>query len=300
MPDGTPEAPGPDLDVDLMRTFVAICETGNFTRAAERIHRTPSAVSVQVKRLEETLGRPLFARHTRSVALTPDGETLLGSVRRLLKLNDELVAQFRRTPMQGRVSFGAPNDSGILALPSMLRRFASTHPLVEVEVRLDASGTLRERCEAGEIDLVLFTASGAAVRDAEVVHSEDLVWIGLRDGLALDAHPLPLALCSAGCAWPAAALDALSRAGIPYRIAYTSDHCQGQIAAVEADLAVAPLPASVAVPPFARLDDRLPPLGRYDVFMKHRSGAGAAVKALAGHIAQSFRDTAGRGTRLFA
>ncbi len=287
------------LDLDLVRTFVTICETGNFSRAAERVGRTPSAVSLQVKRLEERLGRALFLRQPRAVVPTADGEALLGLGRRLLSLNDEVVAFFDAPPMEGRVRFGAPNDSGLFALPGMLRRFAATHPQVQVDVRLDASRLLREACMAGELDLVLYTGHAAADRDARIVHSEELAWIGLGGGLAEARRPLPLALCQSGCTWRAAALDALDRAGLFYRVAYTSEHCQGQIAAIEADLAVAPLPLSVARPPFQRLA-ALPPLGSCDVLMRLRAGAGPAAQALAGHVAASFRDLPGLGGRLFA
>ena len=288
-----------NLDLDLVRTFVTICEAGTFARAAERVGRTPSAISLQVKRLEERLGRALFLRQPRAVVLTADGEALLGLGRRLLALNDEVVAFFDAPPMEGRVRFGAPNDSGLFALPAMLRRFAATHPQVEVDVRLDASRLLVEALAEGELDLVLYAGHLPSNRAAQVVHSEDLVWIGLRGGLAEARRPLPLALCQSGCTWRAAALDALDQAGIPYRVAYTSEHCQGQIAAVEADLAVAPLPLSVARPPFQRIA-ALPPLGSYDVLMRPRDGAGPAARALAGHVADSFRDLPGLGNRLFA
>ncbi|WP_183437020.1 LysR family transcriptional regulator [Methylobacterium sp. R2-1] len=288
-----------NLDLDLVRTFVTICEAGTFARAADRIGRTPSAVSLQVKRLEERLGRALFLRQPRAVVPTADGEALLGLGRRLLALNDEVVAFFDAPPMEGRVHFGAPNDSGLFALPAMLRRFAATHPQVDVDVRLDASRLLVEAVAEGSLDLVLYTGHLPSNRAAQVVHSEDLAWVGLRGGLAEARRPLPLALCQSGCTWRAAALDALDQAGIPYRVAYTSEHCQGQIAAVEADLAVAPLPVSVARPPFQRIA-ALPPLGSYDVLMRLRDGAGPAVRALAGHVADSFRTDPVIGSRLFA
>ncbi|MGF3025613.1 LysR family transcriptional regulator [Methylobacterium aquaticum] len=287
-----------NLDLDLVRTFVTICETGNFSRAGERVGRTPSAISLQVKRLEDRLGRALFLRLPRTVVPTPDGEALLSLGRRLLSLNDEVVGFFEAPLLEGRVRFGAPTDSGLFALPAMLRRFAVTHPQVDVDVRLDASRRLQQACAEGGLDLILFTGNAASNRDVQVVHADDLAWIGLRGGLAAERRPLPLAVCDSGCAWRAMALDALDQAGIPYRIAYTSEHCLGQIAAVEADLAVAPLPVSAARLPLHRLS-ALPPLGGYDVLMRMRDGAGSAARALAGHVAASFRDMPAIGTRLF-
>lgn len=292
----------PHLEIDLARTLVAISETRNFSKAAEQVHRTPSAISLQVKRLEETVGRPLFRRGTRSVSLTSDGETLLGFARRLLKLNEEAMAHFLVPQVEGKVSLGAPHDSGIFAIPGFLKRFASTHPHVEVEVKLDSSASLRRRCAAGELDLVLFTSADGGLPPVEPVYTEALVWIGLRHGEAVHRTPLPLALANQGCAWRAMALAALDAQGIAYRAAYSSEYCQGQIAAVEADLAVAPLPLSVVTPPFVRLgeDFGLPPLGNYTVFMRRRDGAGPVVDALAEHVGASFRDLSGRGNRLFA
>nr|WP_246191455.1 LysR substrate-binding domain-containing protein [Aureimonas leprariae] len=290
------------MEIDLLRTFLAIAESGNFSRAAERVHRTPSAVSLQVKRLEEAVGRQLFRRTTRDVALTEEGETLVGYSRRLLALHDEAAARMGLPEVEGRIRFGAPNDSGIYAIPKMLGRFAGTHPHVDVEVRLDASRNLRSACDRGDLDLAIYTNSAEANGRSTRIHEEELVWIGRKHGIASERRPLPLAIAEAGCSWRDRALDGLARAGIDYRVAYTSEHCQGQIAAVEADLAVAPLPLSVARPPFVRLGSEagLPELGRYDVYMRLRENAGPAARVLAGHVAASFAAVAGLGERLFA
>ncbi|SKA25745.1 LysR family transcriptional regulator [Consotaella salsifontis] len=290
------------LDFDLLQTFVAICESGNFSKAAERVHRTPSAVSLQVKKLEEMLGRELFRREARSVTLTGDGEVLLGYARRMQKLCDETMHHFKLPPMEGRVRFGAPFDSGVVAIPELLSRFARTHPHVEVDVRLDSSTALRRRCLAGEIDLVLVSCDDGHTERMEIVHTEPLVWVGLRHGRAQGHSPLPLALADHGCSWRGRALAALDAAGVSYRISYSSEFCQGQIAAVRADLAIAPLPLSVVEPPLVCLDEStgLPPLGSYDVQLMRRVGAGPMADALALHITDCFRALRGRGARLFA
>ncbi|MEX6504892.1 LysR substrate-binding domain-containing protein [Jiella sp. M17.18] len=292
----------PNLDIDLARTFVAICETGNFSRAAERVFRTPSAVSLQVKKLEEIAGRELFRRETRSVELTGDGEHLLGYARKLLRLNDEAMAFFRKPEIEGKVAFGAPYDAGIFAIPAILKRFAATHPHVQVDVRLDSSRELRRRCAGGEIDVALLATDDHPGFLAEEVHSEALVWIGLKNGAAALRDPLPLALADQGCTWRGAALAALDAAGIGYRVAYSSENCQAQIAAVEADLAIAPLPVSVVSRTLARLDGRhgLPSLGSYRVYMMRREAAGPVADALAAHVSEHFRAASGRGTRIFA
>ena len=128
-----PAAP-PLLDTEVLRSFVAIAESGSFTRAAKQVFRTPSALSMQIKRLEETLGHPLFVREARQVRLTPEGETLLGYGRRLLKLNQEAVSRFLAPSVEGTVRVGTPDDVGTRILPQVLSRFARSHPAVQVEV----------------------------------------------------------------------------------------------------------------------------------------------------------------------
>ncbi len=289
--------PFPLLESDLIKTFVAISETGNFSRAAKRVYRTPSAVSMQVKKLEETLGRPLFLREGRQVTLTPDGETLLSYGRRLLKINEEAVSRFLAPAVEGAVSLGAPDDFGTRFLPNILCRFACSHPLVEVNVVVGSSLDLLEQLDDGALDLTLVTSGNAKTprSDGELVFSEPLVWVGLKGGMAQECDPLPLALSNRGCAWRGAALGALDKVQRRYRVAYTSEHCIGQKAAVVADLAIAPWPASLVEPPLRRLgsSEALPPLGNYHILLHRGHSDGAAVDALAGHVVESFVDFSG-------
>src|SRR5690606_34421423 len=131
--------PMPILDLDVLRTFVAIGETGSFTQAANAVFRTPSAVSMQIKKLEDTLGTSVFSRDARSVSLTNDGEMLMGYARRLLALNREAVSKFIIPDISGVVRLGSPDDYGERVLPNVLKRFAQTHPSVAVDVTIDAS-----------------------------------------------------------------------------------------------------------------------------------------------------------------
>ncbi|EPC01041.1 hypothetical protein L861_10740 [Litchfieldella anticariensis FP35 = DSM 16096] len=284
----------PLLDTDVLRTFVAIAESGSFTRAARQVFRTPSALSMQIKRLEETLGHPLFVREARQVRLTPEGEMLLSYGRRLLKLNEEAVSQFLAPSLEGTVRFGTPDDVGTRILPGVLTQFARTHPAVQVDVVVGRSTEIRRRMEEGELDLVLVTAGnqGQEAEHGEIVHTEPLVWACREGGVAPRRSPLPVSLANHGCAWRAMALTALDRAGISYRIAYTSEHCAGQEAAMLADLAVAPFPLSLVRAPLRKVDREasLPPLGDYQVVLIRREGIGAASEALAGHVVEVFRD----------
>ena len=236
--------PLPTLELDVLRTFVAIAETGSFTTAANLVFRTPSAVSMQIKKLEDILGRLLFTRDARSVTLTNDGEMLLGYARRLLAINREAVSKFVMPDIQGVVRLGSPDDYGERLLPSVLKRFAETHPSIAVDVTIDQSGNLKRRMAEGQLDLTLITACRSIPQDAEVLLTEPVVWAGARGGCAHLKEPLPVSLWEEGCVWRANALDALGREGRNYRIAYMSAHTAGQRAAVLSDLAIAPLPRS--------------------------------------------------------
>jgi DNA-binding transcriptional LysR family regulator len=278
--------PLPTLELDVLRTFVAIAETGSFTTAANMVFRTPSAVSMQIKKLEDILGRMLFTRDARSVTLTNDGEMLLGYARRLLAINHEAVSKFVMPDIQGVVRLGSPDDYGERLLPSVLKRFAETHPSIAVDVTIDQSGNLRRRLAEGQLDITLVTACRNIPHDAEILLTEPVVWAGARGGCAHLKEPLPVSLWEEGCVWRANALDALGREGRDYRIAYMSAHTGGQRAAVLADLAVAPLPRSFIGHGIVALgrNDGLPDLADYNLAMLMAPDAGPSVQAAADHI----------------
>lgn len=281
----------PLLDSEVLRTFVTIAESGSFTRAAQQLFRTPSALSMQIKRLEETLGQTLFVREARHVRLTAEGEVLLGYGRRLLKLNAEAVNQFLAPTLEGRVGLGITDDVVGRILPTVLAQFARSHPAVQVDVVVGRSKDLLARLDEGELDLALVMAGepGQTAR-GEVVHSEPLVWAGREDGVAAQRTPLPVTLAQQGCAWRRIALNALDHAGINYRIAYSCDHCAGQEAAMLADLAVTAFPKSLIRPPLKRLNNELlPTLGDYQVALVKRAGSGDASEVLAERVVEAFQ-----------
>lgn len=282
--------PVPVLDLDVLRTFVAIAETGSFTLAANSVFRTPSAVSMQIKKLEETLGTTVFSRDARSVSLTQDGEMLLGYARRMLALNREAVSKFVVPDIAGVVRLGSPDDYGERILPNVLKRFAQTHPSIAVDVTIDVSSNLRRRLADRQLDITLFTACRSIPHDAEVLLTEPIVWGGAKGGTAHLREPLPVSLWEEGCVWRADALEALGREGRDYRVAYMSAHTAGQRAAILADLAVAPLPKSfigedvVALGP----SEGLPALSNYNLAMTVAVDASAPVHAAADHIRAAF------------
>ncbi|WP_241560607.1 LysR substrate-binding domain-containing protein [Paenirhodobacter populi] len=278
------------LETDLLKTFVTISETGNFTVAAKRVFRTPSAVSMQIKRLEDLLGRALFIRHPRHVTLTSDGEAFLVHAKDILRINDEALSRFRVPQLEGRIRFGVPDDFGVRYLPEILSRFASTHPLVEVEVLLSTSVILTRKFEAGEIDMILTVSAQSDPAPGQLVHSEPLVWVGARDGIAFSRTPTPLAMSTYGCPWRAAALAALDRSGHPYRIAYTSETGAGQLAAVMADLAIAPLPISLLGEQHRKLTEKdgFGEIGSYQLRLQKIPDIGSAGQAFGDHVCESF------------
>ncbi len=292
MPEELPQSAMPLLEIDVLRTFVSIAESGSFTRAAGQIFRTTSAVSMQIKRLETMLGCTLFAREARRIALTADGERLLGYARRLLKLNEETVNAFIAPRLVGRVRFGTPGDLGTHILPGLLSLFARTHPGIEVDVSVGRSLDMIQRIDAGELDVALISVGNLGQDDSrgETIHSEPLVWAGRAGGVAVERSPLPLALASPGCSWRRQALDALDRAGRSYRIAYSSEQCAGQEAAMMADLAVAPYPLSLIRHPLKRLEESssLPKLGDYQIKLLRAADCSEPVDVLARHVIAAF------------
>ncbi len=283
--------PLPLLELDVLRTFVAIAETGSFTLAANAVFRTPSAVSMQIKKLEDTLGRAVFVRDARSVRVTNDGEMLLGYARRMLAINREAVSKFIMPDITGVVRLGSPDDFGERVLPHVLKRFAQTHPSIAVDVIIDQSSYLRRRMSEQALDITLLTnSSQAALEGAEVLLTEPIVWVGAKGGGAHLREPLPVSLWEEGCAWRAGALDSLGREGRSYRVAYMSAHMAGQRAAILADLAVAPLPKSFIGDDLMELGvkDGLPEMGQYSLAMIAAPNASAPVRAVADHIRSAF------------
>ncbi len=261
----------PLLELDLLKTIVAIAETGNFSSAAEILFRTPSAVSMQVKRVEEMLGRPVFRRDSRSVTPTPEGQMILEHGRRLLALNNQMVKQFTQPEVAGVVQIGATNDIAERMLPELLQRFAQTHCCVTVDVVVDSTNALMEQVKSGSMDMALatFNPKKKLPNGMQAIFSERLAWAGLRNGVSCEKRPLPISVWEEGCSWRYSGISSLEKAGIDYRVAFMSAHISGQRAAVRADLAVAPIPVSCCVDDIVELTERdgLPPLDAYGIGM---------------------------------
>jgi DNA-binding transcriptional LysR family regulator len=235
------------LDSDQLRTFLAIADTGSFTRAADIVHKTQSAVSMQMKRLEERLGREIFARDGRASKLTEDGERLLDYARRIVRLNTECVASFAETDLVGRVRLGLPDDYADRYLPEILATFSRSNPRAEVTVVCEPTPMLVEQVRAGELDLAIITHVDGRGQ-SEVLRSEQLLWVSSARHCVHDESVLPLALGRPTCNWRSSAVQALEEAGRSFRVAYISWNSTAVGAAVLAGLAVGVLPESAIRP----------------------------------------------------
>jgi DNA-binding transcriptional LysR family regulator len=295
------------LDTDLLRAFVLIAEGHSFTQAAARLGRTQSAISMQVKRLEEQLGQPVLNRSKGGgVELTPHGHYLLSRARQILTLNDEVLTTFRAPQIAGTVRLGSPDDYAFAYLPRILKRFAETHPAVQVDVVCSPSSELVHRLKAGELDLTL-VSNGHGVTDwpEAPLWRGPLVWVTSTRYAPHRQDPLPLALADRrpflargqDCEWAGAAVQALEQAGRRYRIAYTSASQIGTHAPVLAGLAVTVstlswLPDGLRP---MRPEEGMPSLPDFGILlMKGKRPPQPVTDALAAHIEESFALEAGR------
>jgi len=278
------------LDSDLLRTFLAVVRHRNVTHAAEAIHRTQSAVSVQIKRLEQRLGTTLFVREARGVSLTEAGERLQQSAGRIIRDIDQVAAAFKSDPMGGILRVGIPDDYGSDILPGVLSEFAARHPAVEVYVQCEFGADLRGAVEQGDLDLAVYTQESPRV-DATTFFEEETVWVSAQ-GFHMDRdQPVPLALFDRSCWWRDMAIDALEQAGRAYRIAYSSESVAGVKAAVAAGLAIGVLSRST-------VEKSLRVLGRNDGFpnlprtglslLQHSKTPSVPVSAMADAIRRGF------------
>ncbi len=235
------------LDMDQLRTFVAIADTGSFTRAAEAVHKTQSAVSMQMKKLEERIGRPIFARDGRASKLTDDGARLADYARRIIRLNGEAMASFADFELAGHVRLGLPDDYADRYLPEILARFSDSNPRVEVTVVCEPTPMLANRIAAGDLDLAIITHVESKGR-AQIIRTERLLWVTSARHAVHEARPLPLALGRPDCSWRHAATLRLDDGALPYRVLYASWNSTAVGAAVLAGLAVSVLPESALRP----------------------------------------------------
>jgi DNA-binding transcriptional LysR family regulator len=277
------------LDLDQLQSFCAIADCGSFTEAARRVNKTQSAVSMQIKRLEERLGQSLLTRDGRSVTLTKGGEALYARARKMLRVNAEILDHFSDTDLAGSIRFGVPDDYAVRLLPVILSSFQRTHPRIAVDVSCMASEHLLEGMRAGRYDLIVFT-QGTEQTFGELFRTEKMFWVASHGGRALGSEPIPIASGPQYCMWRKNAFDALERSNLDYRVAYTSSNATAISSAVLSDLAVGFLPESALQPGMRVVNDErgLPSLADAQIALMRASHAyGGIFDALANHILQS-------------
>jgi DNA-binding transcriptional LysR family regulator len=281
----------PDLDIDLLRCFVTVAERGGFTAAGEHLGRSQSAVSLKVKRLEELLGgKRILERTSRSLALTDEGELLLGYARRILELNDETVRRIGAPPAEGQLRFGIAEYFVPQHLPGILAAYARRQPKVRIEVRVGTTAALTAALDAGELDLVVGKRDPSDPR-GRLVGREPLVWVA-AEGFSIDAaQPLPLLVLPAPCSYRQAALGALEAGGRTWRVVLTSASIMGVQAAVTAGLGLAALGRGSVLPGMRVAGSRegLPALPCCEVVVIGELAAGSLAAPLVEMIVEALQ-----------
>jgi DNA-binding transcriptional LysR family regulator len=263
----------PTFDLSVLRTFLTVIDSGGFTAAARRLNATQSTVSMQIRRLEQAVGNPLFRREGRDVSLTADGEKLQAHARDLLRLNDEAWRDLAAPEVSGTVRLGIPDDYAFY-LPEIIRDFTEQYPAVDLRVQCDLSVALVELVRAGAIDVALVTRQPNSP-GGEVLRREPLVWVAAQAHAPEQRDPLPLSLFPReACIFRESAARALNAAGRRWRAIYTSKSLMGQQAFVGAGLAV-----TVLTPRLVAADQRilgeaadLPPLPQIELALHRQTG----------------------------
>ncbi len=248
------------LDLDLLRTLSVVQETGTLARASRRVGRTLSAVSLQLKRLESQCGRPLFRKSGRRLELNSEGERVLAAGRRMLTLNDQLLEALREDVAGATIRLGLPQDVAERWLPTALARFTRAHPHVQLEVRVERNVALKDLVSSGAVDLAVTFDPEPGRPDPEEAQLA-VRWLAARKFRWGAGTPLPLVLFEPPCTFRRLALEALDRAGLPWRVVFSSPSLSGLWAAVSAGLGVT-VRTELATPPrvLALRDRRLPAL----------------------------------------
>jgi DNA-binding transcriptional LysR family regulator len=276
------------LDLDLLRSFVSVVEAGGFTRAGERVHRTQSTVSQQIKRLEDDIGQPLLNRNGKDVTPTEAGERLLSYARRLLSLAEEARDVVTRPSNEGAVRLGIPEDFAAYRLAKLLASFSRSHPGLRLDVRADQAIYLRRDLESGELDLALIKRD-ANEKGGIAVWPERVHWVTSK------SHPIdaktgsvPLIGFPAGCLYRTRAIHAIESAGRPWHMAYTSSSLAGIQAAVAAGLGLSIL-SEIAIQADHRVltaKDGFAPIDRTEVALVASPDASPATLRLADRLAE--------------
>jgi DNA-binding transcriptional LysR family regulator len=279
-----------NIDISLLRTFVAVADTASMTAAANALHLTQGAISQQMKRLEEALDCTLFERDRRGVTLTDAGERLFGKAKRLLALNDEIWAEMTTPAFTGEVRLGVPYDLVGTLLPPVLKAYTQAYPQVEIALICSSSQELAEALAAGEADLAVIEEP-VGRSNAECLGIERLVWVGSRGGEAYLKRPLPISIVSDTCAFRQVIFATLTDRGVPWRTMFENGNIEATSVAVRTDLAVTASLASTVAPDLEILtsESGLPELPSFAINLHLPvSGVSEIARGLARHIREGF------------
>lgn len=276
------------LDLELLRSFVAVVEAGGFTRASERVHRTQSTVSQQIRRLEEDVGQVLLHRDGKEVRPTEAGERLLSYARRLLTLAEEARDVLGQPDGEGAIRLGIPEDFAAYRLAKLLGTFSRSHPSLRLDVRADQSKNLARDLDRGELDLALFKREAGA-KGAIAVWPERVHWVTSKSHpIDVNAPSLPLIGFPTGCLYRAGAIHALESAGRAWHMSYSSSSLAGIQAAVAAGMGLSIL-SEMSIQSDHRVltaKDGFAPINRTEVALMAAPDASPATLRLADRLAE--------------
>ncbi|ALO68253.1 LysR substrate-binding domain-containing protein [Arthrobacter alpinus] len=253
------------FDPVQLKSFLALAETRNFTRAAERLGISQPTVSQHVRKLEQAAGRVLVTRDTREVRLTDNGDAMTGFARTILAANDVATRYFSGAAMRGRLRFGTADDLAITGLPRILREFRQLYPQINLELTVSQSDQLHRRLKAGALDLV-FVKWVSGAQEGEVVKQDTFAWVGLEQTVLEPGAPVPVIAYPAPSMSRKLALDALENAGRTWRVTCTTKQISGVLAALRAGIGIAVMPTSLVPEDLKIITKRfdLPPVGDVD------------------------------------
>jgi len=279
-----------NLQIDFLRTFIAVADTKGFTKAGLQVNRSQSAVSMQIKRLESEIGKPLFERIGKKVKLTAEGSLLIKYARRIVKEHDDAVLALSKPALKGFIRFGSPEHYTAGVLPKLLARFASSYPDIVVEMRCENSDKIKEAVDKGDLDIGLCTQLSAG---GQVIYHDPVVWVATPGFIFQKDKLLSLGVFEEDCIFRNWAVEALEKAGIKYRIVYVSRSISGILDAVRAGLALAPIVQS-NVPPDLKIvgvEDGLPVLPVSNIVLhKVKRPQSETIACFADHLIKSFRE----------
>ena len=279
-----------NLQIDYLRTFIALVETKGFTKAGIQVNRSQSAVSMQIKRLEDEVGKKLFERIGKTVKLTAEGNILIKYALRIVNEHDDAIRALSKPDLEGFIRFGSPEHYTVGILPKLLAQFASTYPDVLVEMRCENSDIIKSAVDKGELDVGICTQISEG---GQVISHDPVVWVADPEFILQKHKTLSLAVFEDDCIFRTWAIEALEKSGIEYRIVYVSRSISGLIDAVRAGFAIAPIIRSNAPSDLKimGLENGLPVLPVSNIVLhKTKKVTSEIIECFSEYIIKSFRE----------